>query len=212
MRVERRSWKSGVLVVVSLMLVVLGAGCAKPVRFASDPGRYGTNAKPKVAPRKAGAAVLVGSASSKPGSKQRSGSRGIIVAIDGRKLKHRHAASEISVAEGCHIIEAKFTYKIAKSESTGVCDIGIGIGSGLAGVPIPASCEHASEYRSGIQRFTIPIESGKRYEFVARITDNAVQTYFSEVDPTLGTVARHVPVKPGTRTCAAGIPIGSAFP
>lgn len=212
MRGEWRSWKTRVAVVAWLTLVVVGAGCAKRVRFASDPGRYSANAKPKVTPRKPGTAVLVGSASSNPGSDQRSGSRGVIVAIDGRKLKRRHAASEVSISVGCHIVEAKFTYKVENFDSSGACNLGTGIGSGLVGVPIPASCADASEYRSGIQRFAISIESGKRYEFTAHITNNAVQTYFSEVDPTLGTVARHVPVKPGTRTCAPGIPIGSASP
>lgn len=189
-------------------LGVLGAGCAPRVRFASDPGRYGGNAKPKVVAPKPGAAVLVGSASSKPGREQRSGSRGIIVAIDGRKLKQRHAASEVSVAAGCHIVEAKFIYKVERADSL-TCDLGVSVGSGLAGLPIPANCANASEFRSGIQRFAISIESGKRYEFTAHITDGEIHTYFAEVDPALGTVARHVPVKPGTRTCAPGVPVGS---
>lgn len=207
-RGECRSWASWVVVAAWLACGGVGVGCAAPVRFASDPGRYGGNSKPKLAPRKAGAAVLVESASSKPGRAQRSGSRGVIVAIDGRRVKRRHAASEISIGVGCHIIEAKFTYKLEKFD-TG-CGMGVGVGSGLVGVPIPASCTDASDYRSGIRRFAIPVESGKRYEFTAHITNDAVQTYFAEVDPTLGTVARHVPVKPGTRTCAPGIPIGSA--
>ncbi len=193
-------------IVVSCALGVFISSCARPARFGSDAraGRYGSRAGPEVVRRKPGAAVLVGSASSSPGSAQRSGARGVIVAVDGHRLERHNAASEISVAAGCHIIEAKFTYKMIRSDRSGKCSLA----TGMTGVIPQGFCDDVTEYRSGRQYFAIPIRSGERYEFAAHISNDAVQVYFAEVDPTLGTVARHFPVKYGTRTCARGVPVG----
>lgn len=188
-------------------LLVLSVGCrptpGERLRLSWEKGRQPSTARssgaprPRTASQEPGTAILVGAASDRREYDQRSGVRARILAIDGRKLKTKHPASEVSLTAGCHVIEASFVYKLARFDER---ERWIYDG--------PEAKLQTTDYSSGRKYFAIPIRPGRRYELSAQIGTGAMLVQFVEVDPKVGTVARHFPVAPGTRTCVSGTPVG----
>jgi hypothetical protein len=122
---------------------------------------------------------------------QESSVRGRILRLDGRRVK---LMREEHVEPGCHLLEVEVKYRITRPVDH----------------PCPAfeafgACDRVATYESGRRLFAIPMRPGRRYELSARITEDGAWVYFVEVDAQLGTVARFVPVRPGTTACAPGI-------
>ena len=81
---------------------------------------------------------------------------------------------------------------------------------GILPKPGQESLLDSRDYSSGRKHFAIPVRAGKRYELSAQIGTGVMSIHFAEVDPVLGTVAKHFPVEPETRHCVPGIPVGNA--
>lgn len=192
------------LLLVCFALSVLIGGCRPPpgesLRLSWERGRYPSRARPRIAPRQPGTAILVGVASDRRETNQRSGVRARILAIDGRKLTTNHPASEVGIAAGCHVIEASFQYKLTRADMPDKVQ--------MLDSAHRENRVQVTDYSSGRKHFAIPIRAGKRYELSARIGTGVMSIHFAEVDPVLGTVAKHFPVEPETRQCVPGIPVG----
>ena len=135
--------------------------------------------------------VLVGMAEDREGRYGDSSVRGNILRLDGRSIRF---VKEKPVDAGCHVVEVEVEYEITRPDKA-PC---------LAFEPF-GGCDRVSTYESGLRHFAIPMKPGRRYELSARINEDGAWVYFVEVDAELGTVARFVPVPPGTTACAPGI-------
>lgn len=136
-------------------------------------------------------AALIGMTEDREAQEQESWVRGTIRRLDGRTVKLRR---EEHVEPGCHLLEVEVEYKIARPND-----------SPCLAFKTFGACGAMTKFESGRRHFAIPMRPGKRYELSARVTEQGAWVYFVEVDAELGTVARFIPVYPGTTTCSPGI-------
>lgn len=132
-------------------------------------------------------AALVGMHEARDADNLNSWVRGTIRRLDGRAVK---LIKEQHLEPGCHTLEVQVVYQIYRPDAS-PC--------------VVSPCDRITRYWSGRRHFAIPMRPGRRYELSAHIREGGAWAYFVEVDPALGTVARFVPVVPGTTTCKPGI-------